>query len=61
MGNNKSVASFRSGNKEIWDWRNLPMKNRIKIALALIFYGIVDIEWKKANNIYLKLGDKKNG
>jgi len=41
------VATFISGNKEIWDWRNLGILDRLKIACSLIFTGVVDIEWKQ--------------
>lgn len=45
-----NVATFRSGNKEIWDYRNLPFKIKLKIAFNLLFFGIVDIKWKAVKN-----------
>ncbi len=54
----KNVATFKSGNKEIWDYRNLPILTRIKLAWALVIYGIVDIQWGKANFINLGLGER---
>lgn len=47
----KRVASifFNPQNKEIWDWRNLKLIERIRIAIYLIFTGIVEIQWAKTN------------
>ena len=50
----KSVGVFISGRKELLDWRNLPFKTRLKICYNLLFFGIVDIEWKKQNIKELK-------
>lgn len=50
---NKSVATirFHPQNKEIWDYRALNLKIRLRIALSLFFTGIVEIQWKKINEI----------
>lgn len=45
----KKVASLVAGNKEIWDYRNLGIIDRIKIAYSLVRFGIVDIQWNKSN------------
>ena len=47
----KHCATLITGNKEIWDYRNIPLKIRIKMALALALTGIVEIKWKQANEI----------
>lgn len=43
----KKVATFMSGRNEIWDYRNLSIMSRIRIAYDLIFTGVVEIEWKE--------------
>ncbi len=48
------VATLKTGNKEIWDYRNISLRGRIQIALRLVLTGIVEIQWKKANNIFIK-------
>ena len=43
----QNVNHLITGNKEILDYRNLPLINRFKICWNLILFGIVDIAWEK--------------
>lgn len=55
---NKTVATYQSGTNEIWDYRGIPLGVRIRIAIALILYGVVEINWKGANNIFWSFSKK---
>lgn len=45
----KSVGTLIARNKTIFDWRNIQLKERFRIACHLIFIGIVEIEWGGIN------------
>jgi len=50
----RNICTFRSGNREIWDYRGIRFRDRIKIALSLIFTGIVSIKWGSVENRFLE-------
>jgi len=53
MNKEKPVATYKSGKNEIWDYRGIPLRTRIRMSIALIFFGFVEIRWKGVNDYYL--------
>ncbi len=60
MNKEKPVATYKSGKNEIWDYRGIPLRTRIRMSIALIFFGFVEIRWKGVNDYYLNSSKKEN-
>jgi len=61
MRKRKPIETYRLfvGNVEIWDWRNMSLKYRIRIAWRLIRYGIIELNWGRSNISNIDIINKK--
>lgn len=47
----KEALSISVGNIQMFDWRAISFFNRVKMAIAIIVYGKLNIIWKHQEHI----------